>query len=130
MENEILDEIEDPIQGRIEKGGSPIYANKSFNQFLFSILVFILIPISEIPVYELFGGNYLINLALGIGLGLTAFFLNLFGMINASKSERFQEVTSWKKYVGAVGNMLMFLPSAFGILISLLSAINYIVELF
>ncbi len=130
MENEILDEIEDPIQERIEKDGSPIYANKSFNQFLFSILVYILILVSQIPAYEFVGGNYLINFILGIGLGLAAFLLNLFGMINASKSERFQELTTWKKYVGAVGNMLLFLPSAIGILGLSLNAIVDILELF
>ncbi|MFK8008940.1 MAG: hypothetical protein AB8H03_21440 [Saprospiraceae bacterium] len=130
MENEILDEIEDPIEEGFEIGGPPVYANKSFNQFLFSILVYLLIAYNQMPPYDYFGGNDILDLIIGIGLGILVFFLNLFGMINASKSERFQEKSSWKKYVGAVGNMLLFLPSALGILIYLIIVGSYVVDLF
>ena len=68
--------------------------------------------ICSISIFDSFYGEEKIEiLIIGFIVGLSVFLLNLFGMINASKSERYQEQTSWKKYVGAVGNMLMFFPS-------------------
>lgn len=129
MKDEILDEIEYPIEVGIEEGGLPVYANKSFNQFLLSILIYILFYLSEIHAFDLLGGNVILSLIVVFILGVTAFLLNLFGMINAAKSERFQEVTTWKKYVGAVGNMLLFLPSAIFIFVLFVSSVVYFIEL-
>jgi len=122
MRDDILDEIEETI----EIGDIPIYANKSFNQFLFSILIYTFIFFNQLPL-EVFhyGAMKISNLIIGLGFGLTVFLLNLFGMINASKSERFQELTSWKKYVGAVGNMLLFFPSVLFFVEFLFAIVSY-----
>lgn len=125
MKDEILDENLDEIEEINEIGNEPIHARKSFNQLICSILVYAIFYIGEFSIFESVYRKELIGILIGLGVGLSVFFLNLYGMINASKSERFQEVTSWKKYVGAVGNMLMFFPSFILLLELLFTGVYY-----
>lgn len=110
MKREILDEIENPIQDTYDIDSEPLYAAKSVYQLILSILVlfgYLVFSSSTSDFYVRAEEGKIVQL----GFGIILFWLNLSGMINASKSERFQERDSWKKYVGSVGNLLFFIPS-------------------
>lgn len=110
MKREILDEIEDPMLDTYEIDAEPIYASKSVKRLILSILVlfgYLIVNTRTLDFIEMAVMKPIVQL----GFGIILFWLNLSGMINASKSERFQERESWKKYVGSVGNLLFFIPS-------------------
>jgi len=119
MENEILDDFE--IEETFEVGGSPIHANKSFNQLIFSILIIAMF--NFLLPFSIYNSGFL-NLSSNLILKITVLILTIFGMRNAMKSETYQEVSSWKKYIGAIGNMLLFFPSLLFFLINFFELIS------
>lgn len=111
MNKEILDEIEKEIL-------PPKFALKSFDQFWYSIICYTIVPI----IFELLKRANILNESLisswgilffycSFFLGTVGFVINFFGMFNAIKSRRRQEVFTWKILLGSFGNMLLVLMS-------------------
>lgn len=101
MENNILDEIEKEIE--------PLkFALKSYQQFLFAFSVLVGFIITAF----IFGGSTfsggILSLFFTI-MFLSALGANIVGVINIIKSIRRKERNHWKKYVGGIGNLILFL---------------------
>ncbi len=110
MKNNILDEMEKEIE-------PPKFALKSFDQFWYSIICYMIVPIlfEILKRFNLFDFNTILSSLGGflflatLFFGMIGFGFNFFGMRNALKSRRQSEHFNWKVLVGGFGNLFLFI---------------------
>ena len=99
MENKILDDLEEPQ--------NPKYAKKSFLQFCGAAFIYLLF-LANASVIVTIVGSLIIPVVILLML-VGAMVLSILGMLNGLKSIRSGENSTWRKYIGAFGNVLLVL---------------------
>ena len=109
MKNNVLDDFQ-------ENENSP-YAKKSFKQFWWSLVIYFFF-IGMIQALVAFTMSFIFSAIILLML-LGGIVLNISGLRNGLKSIRLNEQSNWKKYVGAIGNLLILL-----LVVALLSVLS------
>ena len=97
MENKILDDLEEPKKAP--------YAKKSFLQFCIVAFIYLLF-FSNFQMFAMISTST-ISFGIIILVLIGTIVLPVLGMLNGLKSIRREENSTWRKYIGVFGNILL-----------------------